>query len=637
MLGTALLVLGLVAGQADPGTASSTVAVEPTGTATLAGALFDPEELALLQQIEAETATAALEPIPLSAALDEAHPRTPALNRSLGTLLSGAPLVIDSRRRFRPNDEVVLRGRAGARLEITLDGQSLENALTRSDQRDDLGLVPASSVEAVEVDRAGAAIALGTRTPTVSLHLGTDVAAVVRSADRSTGADLYAEAGSGFASVSARASYQDFEELRLGGRIGRDVGSSERLSLGAKAQILGRSEDPVRALLGASFDRLTNVLRYDLSPLRFGLPSTAVLVDRQASRKAVFGGLRLGSNIELNAGFDAYQRDHTTATGSKDIVGSDQADTLQAGLGAQVSPTEGLRLGLNAKLLSSRGSIVAASQLHDGEIQRLWVGGNVGLDLAPLRLDLDGGLRYLRTRLDGAEVTAVAPRIRASAAVELTPGFSLDLSADLDGRLPSFGDWILSHADGLSPVLETSVGGALGFELRATWIAASLHGFVRRSQNPFEPRAGSFVILPSALLSGGEARLLWSPTARLSLDLLASFTRALDVPLAGVPGLLVQGNLRYDFPLRGAYAEIYLRGHAGARETPEDVGSLASLSAEWSYAVVGARVGAELGAGFSAAVVIDNAFDLPNRALASRIGGPGIDVLASLRHRFELE
>lgn len=627
VLGLLGLAWGPSAAFADPLAGSSTTATLSADLATLsattATSFLSEEELALMREIEAGSATVALAALEVPLDLDLYAPGASAIPRTVGELLSREPLLLDARRRFRSNDELVLRGRAGGRVELSFDGLLLENALTRADQRDDLGLLPASRIESATIDRLGSSVHLFSRSPALGRHVRTDVAAVGRSADRSSAVDLAAEGGLEAIAARLYASYADFEELRLGGRSGRDVGSFERLNLGARVRALGRDDDPLQVDAGASLDRLTNVLRRDHA----GAP----WVDREAFRRAVFLHAAVKDSFDLVAGFDSYRRDRT-AIGSHEVSSRSVADTVQLALSAHLELAPALTIGLRSRFAHSAAEEGAAQ----GETQQLLAAATVDLSLDPLELGLEGGLNWARSALDAgvnpSAALGLGPYASARALLELGGGFGLDGGFLWSGRLPSFGDRLVLLGD---PRYEQQLSGELGLHWRRSFVALSVLGFLRREENSLEPRGDGLVTLEEVSLAGVEARLEWVPVERLSLRGSGAFTRAMGVPLAGVPGLLLQGSLHYDFGVHGAFVELLARGHVGERLTPHDVGALGAQTSEWSTATVGVELGAELGAGFSAVVVVENLFDAPTRSLGSLVAGPGLDLRFALSHRFE--
>lgn len=625
MLGLLGLILGPSPAFAELSSSSTTATLAAdlaTLSSTAATSFLSEEELALMREIEAGSATVALAVLEVPLDLDLYAPGASAIPRTVGELLAREPLLLDARRRFRSNDELVLRGRSGGRVELSFDGLLLENALTRADQRDDLGLLPASRVEGATIDRLGSSVHLFSRSPALGPHLRTDVAAVGRSADRSTAVDLAAEGGLEPIAARLYASYADFEELRLGGRSGRDVGSFERLNLGARVRALGRDDDPLQIDAGASLDRLTNVLRRDHA----GTP----WVDREAFRRAVFLHASAKESFDVLVGFDSYRRDRT-ALGSHEVSSRSVADTVQVALSGHLELAPALTIGLRGRFAHSAAEEGAAQ----GETQQLLAAATVDLSLEPLELGLEGGLGWARTALREASDPAalgLGPYASARALLELGGGVGLDGGFLWSGRLPSFGDRLVLEGEAR---YEQQLSGELGLHWRRSFIALSMLGFLRREENSLEPRGEKLITLAEAWLAGAEARLLWVPIERLNVRLSGAFTRALDAPLAGVPGLLVQGSLHYDFGAHGAYVELLARGHAGERLTPHDVGALGALSSEWTTATVGVALGAELGAGFAAVVVVENLFDSPTRSLASVIAGPGLDLRFALSHRFE--
>jgi hypothetical protein len=351
---------------ADPLAGSSTTATLSADLATLsattATSFLSEEELALMREIEAGSATVALAALEVPLDLDLYAPGASAIPRTAGELLSREPLLLDARRRFRSNDELVLRGRAGGRVELSFDGLLLENALTRADQRDDLGLLPASRIESATIDRLGSSVHLFSRGPALGRHVRTDVAAVGRSADRSSAVELAAEGG--VVAIAARlfASYADFEELRLGGRSGRDVGSFERLNLGARVRALGRDDDPLQVDAGASLDRLTNVLRRDHA----GAP----WVDREAFRRAVFLHASAKESFDAIQGICPYnvpRMDKTTKVISKCDMCNDRVKAGKLPACVQSCPTGTMNFGdRDAMLALAKKSLETAKKRFPG-------------------------------------------------------------------------------------------------------------------------------------------------------------------------------------------------------------------------------------------------------------------------------
>lgn len=592
------------------------------------------EELELLESLRA-TSTAA-EPQRPKPGLDPellvpARRFRTRIGRSLGESLREEATAFSTSRGFVSGESPLWGGRGGQRIRLSLDGIELQHALDSIDRSTTLGLIDPWVVEEVgfrpraPMSRGGFAghgdVALTARAPRPGPHLGTELRALGRLADRSSGFRAAASAGLERAGLTVAGGYSDHDPMRDGAGRSLPGTGDEEASLLSRARLFDEAQDPIQVDLGFDVFRVTNARRFDLERR----------IDRLRSMISGFGRLRGhagAAKLELLAG--ARRFDTRTEPAAGGALTEEAADVLQLEGTARYAVSEGLSVSIFGAGYTSaaygvvlRGRMLRASGGVEAELSQGWFLS---------RLALRSG--YAQSRLEGqvgpSEVF-VLPELRLG----LLPTESLSLFVGYTEavHLPTVRD--LSTATG--PVeLEHTRTIDLEARYQHRWLGLRLAGSTSFVANPLGFEAEVLVQRADAAVLGGEFEASVWPFEGFEAVFHFSLTRALGAArldfIEGGTGAL---RLRHELGVRGAYVEAAARHSFPLRSADAALPDPRRRRA-WPMPLLSVGGGLELGLGFALDLRIANALDVQERELDGDIPRPGIDLRLALEHRFEL-
>lgn len=602
-------------------TAAPLLADTPTSAVELPDAPpLSPEELALIEAITAdpagpvETATAARAHRP-ELVLDRARLQAP-VPRSLGEALLGLPTAVAVRRHHVAGDDLLLHGRGGTRPRVELDGLGLDHALTRFDDRAELGLLDPWALERVTLG-LGDRLTLTTQAPREGLHTTAQVLA--RSADRSSALVGQADGTLGPLGLLLGGSYTDLGPLRTDGQVALAPWPYQRASLRARVDVALPASLTLRA--GASLDRLTNV--EDRSTR-----------DETRLRRAAFVDAAL-EQPSLRAHLTVGLREHQLEREATAALPREHALTWEARAeaAARVGP---VWVGARGQLETSRAELDATSTLHTGDTRRVEARATLALESARVELDADVGIDDRATTLDLTTLGSTALVTDGQLLVRVLEPLGVVAAWRYDHRLPSVGDLVDRGASLLLP--ERSLLVELGPVLHLSAVEVELLGHARWIERALEPvLGGGAAYVEGAVLAGAEARALWRPRPELWLRAALGWTGA-DRVLAGVPGLVGAASARWQASPETWALELAGRGLWSTAEASLAEAPPPTLSAverrEWDGVILSVRGLVPIAAGFVLSVAVDNTFDVRTRGYGGAINDPGIDLRAALTHRW---
>lgn len=633
----------------------------PPAPAELGDAPLSPEDLALIAALEGGTETATTPAAAATPATIVWDPREQLLStelaevvpRSVAEAVHAAPSVFETRRSYLPGDRFSARGRGTARVLVLLDGVRLDDPLT-SIAGDavtatlDPGMLARTRLTSGAVLSESAAasagvVALERTFPEVGPHLATHATVASRTADRSSEARVAAEGGAGPVGLRAEASYADFGAYQLGSSADDYLGAHQRTNLALRGQVFGREREPLRIRLGFDYDRLLNVIRFDLSP-------TVRYVDRFRSRRLFFGELTLGGATRGLRVLFAQQehRLERSRINSREIIGESDANTAELrGDGTWMITPELSLLGGAAMSLSSAKaeSTVLIFPFFDAlsdHAERF--GGYVGARWSPGPIELSATARLEHARAESAgealslSDTSILGEVRAT--VTLVEPLRIYAGWARTSRLPTLGDLALPLLRGPTPPAERSDTFELGPVLQLSSFELGATAFATRSIAALEPTLAGIDTV-DLWLYGVESRVGWRPLA--GLVVLGAVTWA-DGRVDGsgerpseLSGFRWHTDARYDIGVHGGFIELGLRGSFPGPDPSAFDRAQFDAPSRLRWLLVSARGGADLGLGFRAILALENAFDTPSRSFASSVENVGIDLRLMLEHRFETE
>jgi len=594
-------------------TASGTVADEPA--LDVPPPLSD-EDLALIEAIAAEDVAPTRTATPARAGpllmVDLGRDRIRAVvPRTVGEALLAEPTSLVARRHHVAGDDLIVRGRAGPRLDVRLDGQPLTHALTRFDEHAELGILDPWMLEHITVggmDR----VALTSVMPRTGAHVDTFAAIPVRSADRSSGVEAQAEGGVGPVGLALMGGYADFGRLRTDGSHDAAPWPYQRANLRARAQAFGAKDDPVALTAGFDVDRLTNV-----EVRRFR--------EEQRLRTAGFldGKLRLGfGDVELSGGVQDYRIER------------------KGGLVDRVSVIDTkarLVLRVERRELAVDGAFTLSDAGAAGSQYTGTAGGSLRLHLKSVEARAD--IHWVRARVVTGDVPHLADGLTSDGKLVVWLGDELAIAGawSYAFRMPTVADAVLLARDDILP--ERSVLGELGPSWVVDTADLALSGWVRWIDRAIEPLpGGQATYVEDVVLGGADLRAGWRPIAHLKLSGAAGFT-ASDRVLAGIPGLVLAAAARWESSPEGWNVELHARAHVSiADPSPAETPPPTTLSrperGEWDGLTLGLRGWVPIGAGFAVTLGLENALDRRSRGYGGAINEPGVDFTAALSHAY---
>ncbi len=603
---------------ADPAAGPDPATLDAAADPALDAPPLSDEDLALIAAITAvpvdpvDTASAArAEPFaPLVLERDQLRAVVP---RTVGEALLAAPSAALVRRHHVAGDDLLLRGRGGARPRIRLDGLSLDHALTRYDDRPELSLVDPWMLESLAItDRDQ--VELHTLRPRAGLH--TWAALMGRSADRSSGVGAVVDGALGPVGLLLAGRYDDHGTLRTDAEHTPAPWPYHRAGLHARAQVLGRAGDPISVVLGADLDRLTSVID------RVGR-------DRMRLRRALSLDAR-ASSADFVAELQAGLADHALERqeGARLREESVQALEARARAAYRLGPLTVGAVGV----VQVSGAEVSGARAADGRTRALEGGLELGLSLVHVEAEARVGVADARTTVGARDTEGSGLVTDGRITVRPTDAWAVMAAWRYDLRLPTVGD-VLAFGPALSlPERALLVEAGPSVVLGAWEVGLVGYGrWIERGLEPLLGGAASYV--EGALIGGVESRVRWQPRPELILSAAGGWTGA-DRVLAGVPGLVVAGSARWE---DGWFVEVAGRGLVPTEQTsPGETPPPGTLSVvdrrEWAGALISLRGAVPVGAGFVLGLCLDNALDVRTRGFGGAANDPGVDLRAVLSH-----
>lgn len=603
------------------------VSAEPTSVDTPTAALDLPdapplsaEELALIDAITADPTTPAATTTTARAhlpelVLDRARLQA-SVPRSLGEALLGLPTAVAVRRNHVAGDDLLLHGRGGTRPRVELDGLGLDHALTRFDDRAELGMLDPWSLERVTLG-LGDRLTLTTQAPRDGLHTTAQVMA--RSADRSSAVVGQADGTVGPLGLLLAGSYADLGPLRTDGQVPLAPWPYQRASLRARALLALPASITLAA--GADLDRLTNV-------------EDRAARDETRLRRAAFVDAAL-EQPSLRARLTAGLREHQLERETVAAIPREHALTWEARAeaAARVGP---LWLGARGGLESSSAELDATNTLHTGDTRRWEARATLALESELVELGVDVGVDDRATTLDLTTLGSTALVTDGHLLVRVLEPLGLVAAWRYDQRLPTVGDLVDRGASLALP--ERSLMVELGPVLHLSGVEVELLGHARWVERALEPvLSGGAAYVEGAVLAGAEARAVWRPRPELWLRAAMGWTGS-DRVLAGVPGLVGAASARWQagpetWALELAGRGLWSTAEASLAEAPPPTLSAVERR-EWDGVILSVRGVVPIAAGFALSLAIDNTFDMRTRGYGGAINDPGIDLRAALTHRW---
>jgi hypothetical protein len=578
------------------------------------------EELALIEAITADpsapidTTTTARAHLP-ELALDRARLQA-TVPRSLGEALLGLPTTVAGRRNHVAGDDLLVHGRGGTRPRVELDGLGLDHALTRFDDRAELGMLDPWSLERVVLG-LGDRLTLTSLAPRDGLHTTAQVLA--RSADRSSAVVAQADGTVGPLGLLLGGSYVDLGPLRTDGQLPLAPWPYQRASLRGRAVLTLPASITLTA--GADLDRLTNVedrtTRDETRLRRTGFVDAALSQPSLRARLVV--GLR-EHQLEREAGAPIPREQALTWEGRAEAA-------------LRVGP---LWLGGRAGLVTSDAELELLGQQRTGQTRSLDARATLALATDLVELSLDVGVDDRVTTLDLTTVDSTALVTDGHLLVRPLEPLGLVAAWRYDHRLPSAGDLAERGTSLLLP--ERSLLLELGPVLHLSTVEVELLGHARWLERALEPvLGGRAAYVEGAVMAGAEARALWRPRPELWLRAALGWTAA-DRVLAGVPGLVGAASARWQagpdtWALELAGRGLWSTAEASLAEAPPPTLSAVERR-EWDGVILSVRGVVPIAVGFVLSLTIDNTFDVRTRGYGGAINDPGIDLRAALSHRW---
>lgn len=548
-------------------------------TATGAAALvpdappLSAEDLALIEALDDEPEVAL-------AIVEDARPSA-LLARTVAETIAGTPLPVAFLRDAFGLAQPVVRGRAGHRLAISVDGVPLRHALSTVDFSDAAATVEPWRLAAIELDRG--ALILASLPPPESGATTTALRILGRSSDRS-GAGHAALAGA----VEGAAIWAG------GGFTGADAGAA---NTGHRGSGSGRAR-----LL--ELEALSVELGFDWEDITAG--TSATQRGDRARKLAFIRGL-LGGEAAGGTVTGAYHRFDLAAG---------RAEHLIAIAEAHVAPWTPLTL-------QASGQVDTGTT--DGDGQQLAVEARLGggLSFEAVQLQLAGGLDYGETTQGAVETDGLSVASEAQLTVLAADPVHFDVRFEQGLRLPSVGD--LRQAVG-ALVAEHTIAVSGGPALVLTQLHLRIDGFYERLTDAIErDGAGRLENVDVVELAGLEARGRVSVVEGLTVAGAMSWTHASQRRF--VPGALAKVHVRYDLPVRRAFIEAALSIAMASPNATRSVDPLVRASVHG---------GVDLFAGLRLDAVVANVFDSPDVLYGSAATEPGIDLRVALSHDWSI-